>query len=106
MGCFENGGQEVAMEERAWESGHIQLKYILFPPKTRSSRNTSADRESGVPLQNTIPEPSVLQGATVVIGDRLCSSDWDTEAILLKDFKDIKLTSKITICQQQTALRM
>lgn len=82
------------MEERAWESGHIQLKYIIFLPKPWSSRNTSADREIRAPFQNVVPEPSVLQGAMVVIGDRLCSSDWNTEAILLKDFKDMKLNFK------------
>lgn len=32
--------------------------------------------------------------ATVVIGDRIFSSDWNTEAILLKNFKYIQLNFK------------
>lgn len=80
MGRFENGRQEVAMG-----SGHIQLKYILPPPRTWRPRNSPLLVGAECHLQNLCVAWSHL-----VIGGGLCSSDWHTVAILLKIFEDTK----------------
>lgn len=79
------------MEEWVVEAGHIELKYILFPASNvEDCAPPPTDRDAEPHLQNL-----VLHGATGVIRGRIiCSSNWDTEVILLKNFKDMKLNSK------------